>query len=352
LARVSRLLRLLVPLALSTAPALASEAERARELFREGNEAFAAGDLHTAYDAYQAAWAIRRSFDVACNLGRTEAELGLDVAAAEHLDYCLRTFSTSARDEFRNAEERFRQLLDGVLKRVSVLRLESRPLGAEVLVDGASMGNGPFETPLYLAPGEHRVVVRAKGYRQRELTLHFAAGATEAVQVKLELESSQSATREPAEPEPSRDAPRPRAETTRAPTRSTSEPARSAELRTAIVLGGTAITFAGLVVGAAFTLDAASTSRQTDSLRRGAAASGCTKGSKEAPCIDYRESIDREASSRNVAEIAFLTGGIAGAVSLAVWLLLPEGHVERTQAIRPFWTRDTAGVVLSGVYLE
>lgn len=345
---MSRLARLLVPLALTTAPAFASEAERARELFREGNEAFAAGDLHAAYDAYQEAWAIRRSFDVACNLGRTEAELGLDVAAAEHLDYCLRTFSTSARDEFRNAEERFRQLLDGVLKKVGVLRLVSRPLGAEVLVDGASMGNGPFEYPLYLAPGEHRVIVRAKGYRQRELRLHFTAGSSQTVQVKLELESSQrqSAAREPTEPaEPPADEPRAQAGTT-------SELARSAELRTAIVLGGTAITFAGLVVGTAFTLDAASTSQQTDSLRRSAAASGCTKGSTEATCIDYRESIDREASSRNVAEIAFLTGGIAGAVTLAAWLFLPEGHVERTQAVRPFWTRDTAGVVLSGVYLE
>jgi hypothetical protein len=345
LARVSRLARLLLPLALTTAPALASEAERARELFREGNEAFAAGDLHAAYDAYQEAWAIRRSFDVACNLGRTESELGLHVAAAEHLDYCLRTFSTSARDEFRNAEQRFRTLLDGVLQKVGAFQLVTRPLGAEVLVDGASMGNGPFENALYLAPGEHRVIVRAKGYRQRELVLNVLSGTNQTVQIKLELESPPSAEAESAPPTTPARGSRALAD----------EPApsqRSAELRTAILLGGTAITFAGLVVGTAFTLDAASTSDQTDSLRPAAEANGCNKTMTSTACIDYRESIDREASSRNVAEIAFVTGGIAGAVTLAAWLLLPERHVERAQAVRPFWTRDTAGVVLSGIYLE
>ena len=348
MARVSRLARLLLPLALTTAPALASEAERARALFREGNEAFAAGDLHGAYDAYQEAWAIRRSFDVACNLGRTEAELGLHVAAAEHLDYCLRTFSTSARDEFRNAEQRFRALLDGVLEKVGAFRLVTRPLGAEVLVDGASMGNGPFENPLYLAPGEHRVVVRAKGgYRQRELVLNVLPGTSQTVQIKLELESAERAEPEGATAPPTpAPAPAPRPLDEPAPTE------RNADLRTAILLGGTAITFAGLVVGTAFTLDAASTSDHTDSLRPAAEASGCNKTATSTACIDYRESIDREASSRNVAEIAFVTGGIAGAVTLAAWLLLPERQVERTQAVRPFWTRDGAGIVLSGVYLE
>jgi hypothetical protein len=338
--------RLLLPLALTAAPALGSEAERARELFREGNEAFAQGDLHGAYDAYQEAWAIRRSFDVACNLGRTEAALGLDVPAAEHLDYCLRTFSTSARDEFRDAEQRFRVLLDGVLQKVGALRLISRPLGAEVFIDGASMGNGPFENDLYLAPGEHRVVVRAKGYRQRELVLNIVAGSSQTVQVKLELESKDAPAPNESEPAPaaSRESQAPAAEP--APT------TRSAELRTAIVLGGTAITLAGLVVGTAFTLDAASTSQQTDSLRFGASASDCSSSPKPTACVDYAKSIDREAASRNVAEIAFVTSGIAGAITLAAWLLLPEQQAEQAQAVRPFLTRDAAGIILSGVYLE
>ena len=337
-----------MPLALIAAPALASEAERARELFREGNQAFAEGDLHGAYDAYQEAWALRRSFDVACNLGRTEAALGLDVAAAEHLDYCLRTFSTSGRDEFRDAEQRFRVLLDGVLEKVGVLRLVSRPLAAEVLIDGASMGNGPFENALYLAPGEHRVVVRAKGYRQRELVLNVLAGSSQTIQVKLELESKDDAVSKEPEPE----TPALALSEPRAPAAELAPSTRSAELRTAIVLGGTAVTLAGLVVGTAFTLDAASTSQHTDSLGRTAKASNCSASPAPAVCVDYAKSIDREAASRNVAEIAFVTSGIAGAVTLAAWLLLPDQHIEQAQAVRPFWSRDAAGIVLSGVYLE
>jgi hypothetical protein len=231
-----------------------------------------------------------------------------------------------------------------VLQKIGAFQLVTRPLGAEVLVDGASMGNGPFEYALYLAPGEHRVIVRAKGYRQRELLLNVLPGTSQAVQIKLELETAESAEPERAKPAPESE-----------PRALADEPAssqRSAELRTAILLGGTAITFAGLVVGTVFTLDAASTSDQTDSLRPAAEMNGCSKTSTSTACIDYRESIDREASSRNVAEIAFVTGGIAGAVTLAAWLLLPEGQVERTQAVRPFWTRDAAGVVLPGIYLE
>ncbi len=161
------------------------EAERARELFQEGNQAFAEGDLHGAYDAYQEAWAIRRSFDVACNLGRTEAgKLGLDVAAAEHLDLPSARSRPAPATSFRNAEQRFKMLLDGVLEKIGRLRLVSSTR-RRVFIDGASMGNGPLND-LYLAPGEHRVVVRAKGYRQRELVLNVR-GSNQTVQVKLEL---------------------------------------------------------------------------------------------------------------------------------------------------------------------
>lgn len=101
----------------SAQPAGVRDRDRARALFDQGNEQFRRGRIADARHRYLLAWRLVPSFDIACNLGRAEAELELWADAAEHLAYCLEHFAASAKPEFREAEGKFRDLLSTVRRR-------------------------------------------------------------------------------------------------------------------------------------------------------------------------------------------------------------------------------------------
>src|SRR6187551_1245331 len=126
---------LLTSVTAQATPALQGSArDQAIVHFHEGNEAFTRGDTHEAYKQYQTAWQLHQTFDIACNLGRAEAELGKLPQAAEHLAYCLDHFSSSPQDELRDARQRYAELFHTVRTQVSSLTFDVDPDGAEVSV--------------------------------------------------------------------------------------------------------------------------------------------------------------------------------------------------------------------------
>lgn len=66
--------------------------------------------------------------------------------------------------------------LDAVLARIARVNVTVAVEGAELLVDGVSVGTFPLEMPLILPPGEHRLQARAEGYRDAERTMRLASG--------------------------------------------------------------------------------------------------------------------------------------------------------------------------------
>ena len=74
--------------------------------------------------------------------------------------------------------------LDGILQRIARVSV-SAPDGAEVLVDGQSVGTMPLDMPLIVAPGEHKVVVHLEGKKDGDKNLHVASGDEVAVTIKL-----------------------------------------------------------------------------------------------------------------------------------------------------------------------
>ncbi len=83
----------------------------------------------------------------------------------------------------RDSQQTFRFTLD---KLPGLLQIDSPVAGAEVLVDGESFGTTPLE-PLELAPGEHRVTVRADRYRDFVAAVVIeGAGSEQALAIELE----------------------------------------------------------------------------------------------------------------------------------------------------------------------
>jgi hypothetical protein len=321
----------------------AQSADRADELFREGNKAFAAGDARTAYEAYRGAWSLRKSFDIACNLGRTEAELQLSRDAAEHLDYCLKTYPASSRDELREANKRFRELFAEVRAKVAALRIETRPPGAEIAVDGASYGTTPLSGDVFVDPGQHRVRAELQGFDGEERAIEVTAGAS--LTVSFLLGRSHDATPGHA---PSPALPVPASLPAQPPER------RAATVRSTVVISGAALTLIGLGVGTGFYLDARATSDRVGRIGRalelGRGRSACSQSSPPPDCENLADEVEHERSARQGAGIAYTASALLGAATVAAWLIIPDESEGRSARVLPVATPSFAGLAISGRY--
>ncbi len=75
--------------------------------------------------------------------------------------------------------------LDSVLARIARVTVTVPVEGAELILDGVSLGTMPLDMPLILPPGEHRLVARAEGYRNAERAMRLASG--DELEVALQL---------------------------------------------------------------------------------------------------------------------------------------------------------------------
>jgi hypothetical protein len=324
-----------------SAVARAEGTDRADELFREGNQAFAAGDARTAYEAYRGAWSLRKSFDIACNLGRTEAELELSRDAAEHLDYCLKTYPASSRDDLREANKRFRELFAEVRARVAAIRIETRPPGAEIAVDGASYGTTPLGRDVFVDPGRHRVRAELQGFEGDERTIEVAAGASLTVSFLLgrsqDASPSASVPAVPVTPQPS------------------SPERRTADLRTTVVISGAALSLIGLGVGTGFHLDARATSDRIGRIGRalslGPGRAACSESAPPPDCQSLRDEVEHLRGARRGAEVAYTVSALVGLATVAAWLVIPDERGEGSSArVLPVAAPSFAGLAVTGRY--
>ena len=161
--------------------------------FNEGNEAFTRGDTHEAYKQYQTAWQLHRTFDIACNLGRAEAELGKLPQAAGHLAYCLEHFSSSPQHDLRDARQRYAELFDTIRTQVSSLSFDVDPNGAEISVNGEIVGTTPLDRNVFVLPGTQVVELRLAGYQHLKREIPAGAGESRKLRLRLERLEPQSA---------------------------------------------------------------------------------------------------------------------------------------------------------------
>lgn len=119
------------------------------------------------------------------SLGITAFELRRYVDAIAEFEAALadprKPLTAKQRDEVQDLLGRAREF-------ISVYRVRVRPDDAEVLVDGkvAALKDGK----LFLDPGEHTVVVRARGYQERREDLNVSAGAQEELSLELSVVDS------------------------------------------------------------------------------------------------------------------------------------------------------------------
>jgi len=303
---------------------------RVTELFENGNRRFDSGDLTGAEAAYEEAWALSQSFDIAANLGAVELDQGKSREAAEHFAFALSTFPAGGASEKRAA---LSERLETARKKVGTLVVTLDPTEAVLTVDGKEVSPSPHRSWIFVEPGRHRVEATRKGFEAAEQ--QYVAHAGQIFEVALVLHPAEAPAAAAAQPEP-------------AP--SVDGDSDGAPMWPAFV--GAGLTLALVGVGVGFTVAGSGAEGDADERRAQLAADGvtCPGG-----CPELRDLYGDADSAYNTGVVFFVASGVAAAATLSYLFLMPtptatsgesSARVSPTVGVGP----DGAGVGLVGAF--
>ena len=158
-----------------------ARAEKATELYKQANKLYDEGKLESAEGVYKQAWALQKTYGIASNLGALALDLNKPATAAEMLRYALAQFPAKGKPETREAlEARFEK----AKKLACAVRVKVEA-GAEVLVDGRSVGTAPLADEVFVEAGSHAFEARMRDRKDGKTTLVAVAGSRSEVSLSL-----------------------------------------------------------------------------------------------------------------------------------------------------------------------
>lgn len=157
-------------------------AEQAAQFFDKGTALYKQSRWAEAEVQFQKAWDLRKSFDVAANLGDCELEIGQNAEAAEHMQFAVKEFPLTGKPALR---ERLQQRFAQARARVGALEVRVSIPGAQVSVDGHVIGLAPLAGEVFVEPGAHVVDAQLGEYEQGRARVEVGKGATAEVTLAL-----------------------------------------------------------------------------------------------------------------------------------------------------------------------
>ena len=173
------------PPAGATAPPAASasaELERAKDLFRKGNELMKAGDMASALEQFLRSRAIVPSVPNTMN-----AAICLDRLdrADEALDLYAQLLTEFAGKVDEDDKRAVSQSMASLRRRVGSVDVAANVDGT-LIIDGRKRGQLPLTGPVRVLPGKHAVRVLKDGYAPAEARVEVKIGENVVVDLKLE----------------------------------------------------------------------------------------------------------------------------------------------------------------------
>ena len=323
-------------------PSSVNDSAHLRALYKKAQAAFEASDFEQARGLFLQAWAIQPSAEIALGLGQSELELKRNRDCAEHLDYAIRNMSPTVSE---SVVALAKKALAEVTTQLSVIRVTTNRDGAEIRVDGKTVGKAPLSAPLFLEPGNH------------EIAAHFgSSGITRPVSVQAGQETSISLpvitqTNRGASPWAT-GAPRATTYQTAASPPTSYNPQRSI---VPVIIGG-AVFLAGITTAVVFRMDSNSQFSDADNLRAKLVGSGC-QGTKAAAddCAALMTASQNGDRSRNWSTAGFAVATGALLSTIAYWYWPSSGTKSMPQGasrirLNAGFTQQASGIILSGDY--
>jgi hypothetical protein len=142
-------------------PAGAVTEDEAQKLLDEGLNDVKNDKWDEALAVFQRAWVLSKNFMLAANLANAELHAGHFRDAAEHMTFALSEAPPNLGDDDKKSLE---EVLAAAKAKVATLTINLHTPGAELLVNGASLGTGPLPGVVFVDPGPVVVEARLSGY--------------------------------------------------------------------------------------------------------------------------------------------------------------------------------------------
>jgi tetratricopeptide (TPR) repeat protein len=303
-----------------------AKTDQARELHLKGAALFAQGQYERAEAAFLAAWALKKHYQIAANLGDCELKLGKYRSAAEHLAFFLREQPPSGSREDR---KRGQASFDEVRAKVAAVTVRVNVDGAEVRLDGEVLGVAPLAAEVFVEPGKRTLEATRKGYEDARAMIEAKAGG--ALEVALRLEPPAAAVAPPVPPPP---------------------PPVARPIWPVAVGAGVAVVSLGVGIG--FTVAAnSSTADVATLLEQVGGRSGCTgapTGNLAETCAALHSAVAGHDHFSKAAMASFIVGGALalGTAGVGVWTWKSKPSV--TAQAAPVMGTHHGGVMVTGTW--
>lgn len=304
-----------VAMSLGTA-AHADDTARAKELYDMGNKLYDEQKWAEAEAAYQSAWNLRKSFDLAGNLGDVEMQLGQFRDAAEHLSYAYDEFPTGGKPEVREA---LAKRIEEARQQVGVLNIKTNVVGARLYIDGNLIGQAPLERGLFVDIGQRVIEARMDGHNDVLRTIDVAKGSTQDVELQLVAKVA-----------------------------STASPGNAK--RIAIIAVGAGLAAAGMGTGIGFWAAASGKTTDADGLRANLNPGDCpgTAADISAKCTSLRSTLQDHDTYFNVGTGMFVTGLLLGAGTVVYAVTSKKKPSTVGYVVTPVLAPTMTGISISG----
>jgi tetratricopeptide (TPR) repeat protein len=328
------------------APAAGADNAGADAIFRQGNDLYKKGQFAEAEAAYERAFGLKQTYDIASNLAYAEMRLGKHVEAATHLAFALKNYPPVGSEEKKKiAIER----LETLKKSVATLRVLVEPKDAEIFVDGKALGRVSQHDDIFVEPGDRIFEAKLAGFGDERQQVQAVKGEADVVTIRLRPLPVQATPSEP-----------PRAAVPVAPVVEQKKksllatpvppvedkPKADMGPKRAIIFAGGATTLAGLGTGIVLVTLASNKHAQADALiaELGSAYGprACVDEAALPQCGEVRQMFRDRATLENAAVGTFVGTGLL-AVATVTYMLLPPRLWETSRVQATPWLTATGG---------
>lgn len=175
------------------APTIVRDA--ADEWFDKGSSAYDAHRLQDAEMAFLEAWKLKKTPDIAANLGQVESELGKHRQAATFFSYAVKN---AAPTDSQEARRDVKQRLEDARKLVGLVHVRVNVAGATVLMNGESIGVAPLADDVFAEPGSATFTARFAGHADARTVVQVGKGSSSEAVLDLIPSASESEGANPA----------------------------------------------------------------------------------------------------------------------------------------------------------
>ena len=154
---------------------------QAQALLGQGTKLYQQGDVAEALEKFNAAYAAYASPKLMFNIGQANRDLRRPVEALEAFEKFLAGAADAPPEMIADAHKSVSQLQE----KLGRIQIDCETAGAEVSVDGKSVGLAPVPDPIWATPGRHQVTAKHASAAPAIEDVEVAAGSVSTVTLRL-----------------------------------------------------------------------------------------------------------------------------------------------------------------------